>query len=134
MTDSIDTMTIPSPTATTAYPTHVTDKVAPREGKDLFLRIDVGDRAAWVHCKQEERVGDHEHRKVIFKADKACTLYFDHSEVFGTSVIDVSDKPTPMDVVVPLGKTSWTLCEVLPKGAGKVLPTRHASPPIIIVP
>jgi hypothetical protein len=134
MTDSSDTMTVPNHTATAVYPTEVTDKDAPREGKDLFLRIEVGDQEARVHCKHEEKVGDHEHRKVIFKADKACTLHFDRSEVFGTNWKAIGDTPTPIDVVVPLGKTGWTYCEVMPKGAAKVLPAKHASPPKIIVP
>lgn len=135
MTDSIDTMTAPSHAATTVYPTHATKIAAPREGKDLLLQIDVGDNAATVHCREEETVGNHENRKVIFLADRACTLMFDHQDVFGTNQKTIpKNTKTPIEVSLPLGKTGWTNCEVLPIGTAKVLPTKHASPPKIIVP
>jgi len=135
MTDSTNTMTAPSHAATTVYPTDATKIAAPREGKDLFLQIEVGDTAAKVHCREEESAGDHENRKVIFRADRPCTLMFDHPDVFGKDKKPIpKDTKISLNIVLPLGKTGWTNCEVLPQGTAKVLPIKHASPPKIIVP
>jgi hypothetical protein len=135
MTDVSDTMTLPHDTAAMVYPTDATETDAPRIGKDLFLQIDVGETAAKVHCQLKEKVGDHQDRKVIFKADKDCTLKFNRSEVFGTTEKKImKGTPTPIKVIVPPGKIAWTFCEVLPEGAACVLPVEHESPPKIIVP
>jgi hypothetical protein len=134
MTDDSDTMTMPHDTAATVYPTDATETDARRVGKDLLLEIVVGETAAKVRCHLEENVGDHEDRKVIFEANNACTLKFNHSEVFGTTERPIMKGRTAIKVVVPPGKTAWTFCEVLPQGAAYVLPTKHESPPKLIVP
>lgn len=117
------------------YETNHTNKDAPRDGKDLILRIDVGDKEARIHCKALEKVGDHEGRKVIFEANKACTLEFDHKAVFGTDEYTLeANTPTPIRVAVPMGETAWTYCEVRPTGMPRQSPRAHLSPPKIEVP
>jgi hypothetical protein len=117
-----------------SYKTYFTNEPAGRDGKDLLLQIHVGDEAAYVHCGQLESVGDHNGRKVIFDVDRACKLKFDHEEVFGTNEKRIAKGTTPITVVVETRKTAWTHCEVEPNGAAKVPPTKHRSPPVIVVP
>jgi hypothetical protein len=125
---------MPHDTVATVYPTDATGEDVRRVGKDLFLQVDVGETAAKVRCHLEEKVGDHEDRKVIFEANKACTLKFNCSKVFGKPERTIMEGRTEIEVVVPPGETAWTFCEVLPLGGSYVLPTKHDSPPKLIVP
>jgi hypothetical protein len=117
------------------YETNHTNEDAPRDGKDLILRIDVGDKEALIHCKAWEKVGEHEGRRVIFDANKACTVEFDHKAVFGKDEYPLeANKRTPITVVVPMGESAWTYCEVRPTGMPRQSPRAHLSPPKIEVP
>ncbi len=117
------------------YETNPTGEDAPREGKDLILRIEVDDNEARIRCKALEKVGEHENRRVIFEADRDCTLEFDHKAVFGIDEHSLTaNMRTPIRVAVPVGETAWTYCQVRPLGMARRSPRAHLSPPKIEVP
>lgn len=123
-------------TATKTYTTEITETAAPKKGKDLLLKIDVGDDHATIHCLGTEKAGDHMPRCVWFHANKACTLHFDPPlQVFGKKNHNLKGHGNEerLDIVTPAGETEWTYCYVTPLGAPCPI-TEHKSPPRIEVP
>jgi len=123
----------------TQYDTETTGNSAPRpDGKNLFLRIDVHNDRATIHCCDVEHAGKYHNREVIFKADKNCNLHFSNPSLF-TPQPQVPEKLTAGrettfligDNVGTSGEVK-TLCSVSIDGTVPAI--LHESPPRIVVP
>lgn len=94
--------------------THVTHEAAKRpDGKNLLIRIDVRADEAVFDCEDPENVGNHEHRFVLFCANKHCWLKFGNPSVFVEPFLELmAGEKTP--AYVPDGpqkaKTTYCIC------------------------
>lgn len=123
----------------TQYDTETTGTPAPKpDGLNLFLKIDVHNDKATIHCSPVEHAGSHHHRKLVFQADKNCNLQFSNPSIFSPPA-QVPEKlsagrktPFFIDDSVGTNQEVTTVCSVFVDGT--VPATLHESPPRIVVP
>jgi hypothetical protein len=120
--------------------TTVTKHSAPRpDEKNLFIdiKVDLAKRTASLDCKPPERAGGHKQRKVTFRADKDCELYFDNAAVFNKTWVKLTGgKEEPLNIDDHTGTPTsvgtdcsvWK-CDVIP---AKVAPTEKGPPKIVV--
>ncbi len=117
--------------------TGVTGEPAPPyDGKNLFIKIDVGSDTAKFHCQETEHVGTPPNRHVRFQADANCELHFTACAVFGIPL----EKGKPIDLPV-LDQTSGVQTSYyIVVDAAKNASVKEAAqpvpkgPPVIVVP
>jgi hypothetical protein len=72
--------------------TVVTYEPAPRlDGENLFIKIEVGSDEATFHCQDQEHVGTHSQRHVLFWTNKHCWLIFSNKSVFNRDYLELPE-------------------------------------------
>jgi hypothetical protein len=110
------------------------------DGKNLLIEIDVGPEEAVFHCGDEEHVGTHKQRFVLFRPNKHCWLVFTNKSLFTEDYLELNEgEKTPAYVADSTrGETGcriWVSAAKTAKVAKMVNTapdTKHG--PVIVVP